>query len=370
MAAAYGTPMVAGSDAYFGTPHQDLYRLVLLPNAVFILPRVTAPVMGGLAPVTPQYANTHFWNLASVVDMVGRFLSAAGAFSFPSLEEWSILPDKVKLQRMYEEYYAADPVNRTPPIPTVEVAVPGSPAELLQLCYSEDYMSSAAHLDAIMQALYIAMQALEAGLPQDSALRKVFVVDEAEPSLRHYVVKRQFSEGSTHVISFTFPGPALAATRSGPAPTSGSDAPWRLRQPPLSQGSSPAREELAGPFVARPLYLMEAAKIMAHEGCGECWLLQPKIAGMEALEYRVYLVGGAHAQGIAEDSLVVYTPAVLQDRGIAMVNLTIPEGYFWSDAVGLLGDSEPAGLADDPEKLARERRPWKSPELLIVAELV
>ena len=67
---------------------------------------------------------------------------------------------------MYDEYYQADPVNRIPPIPTVELVVPGSPAEMQQLCYSEDYVSSNAHLDAIMEALYNAIQALEASYPQ------------------------------------------------------------------------------------------------------------------------------------------------------------------------------------------------------------
>ncbi|KAK9814732.1 hypothetical protein WJX72_010670 [[Myrmecia] bisecta] len=337
MAGAYDTAIVAGAHPYGGTAEQDAVRLTLPANAVVILPRITA-LLGGVAPVTPKYANPHAWNRATVADMVERFLKVTAASSIPSVEEWSLLSDKVKLQRMYEEYYEADTDHCTPPIPTVEVAVPGSPGELLQLCYSEDY---------------------------DSPLRKVFVADESDPSLRHYVVKRQFSEGSAHIISITFPGPALAAGHSVPSPTPGSESPsrpWRLRQPLLLHGNSSARMELAGSNVARPMYLMDAARFIARESCGEGWLLQPKIAGMESLEYRVHLVGGADAQGTAGDTLVVYTPAVLQDRGIAMANLTIPEGYFWSDAIDP-PDGSNVGMTGVAEKLYQARTPWKSPEL-------
>ena len=54
--------------------------------------------------------------------------------------------------------------------------------------------------------------------------------------------------------------------------------------------------------------------------------------------HRVYLIGGAAAQGTPEDTLVVYTPAVL-DEGIYMANLTLPPGYFWSDIIESPGES-------------------------------
>lgn len=47
---------------------------------------------------------------------------------------------------------------------------------------------------------------------------------------------------------------------------------------------------------------------------------------------RVYLMGGASASGTSKDTVVVYTPALL-DEGIYIANLTIPEGLFWSDII-------------------------------------
>jgi hypothetical protein len=57
--------------------------------------------------------------------------------------------------------------------------------------------------------------------------------------------------------------------------------------------------------------------------------------------HRVYLIGGAAATGTPKDTVVVYTPAVL-DEGIYMANLTLPPGYFWSDVIAT--PSELAGL--------------------------
>ena len=43
-------------------------------------------------------------------------------------------------------------------------------------------------------------------------------------------------------------------------------------------------------------------------------------------------MGGASASGTSKDTVVVYTPALL-DEGIYIANLTIPEGLFWSDII-------------------------------------
>ncbi|KAK9813200.1 hypothetical protein WJX72_010477 [[Myrmecia] bisecta] len=324
VAAAHGFAMVAGAHVYVGAADQDSYRLMPLPEAVFILPRVVPQIrMGGIAPVTAKYADQYAWDLATVVDMVGRFLNVTGAISVPTLEEWSILPDKVKLHSMYEEYYQGDSDHRTPPIPTVE----------------------------------------------DSELRKVMVMDERDPSIGHYIVKRQFSEGAVHVVSIAFPAEALQEepiTSGDSSSQQTAASPWRLRKPLLPlQPEDPAAglEELAGPFVTRPMYLLEAAELMGREGCGEGWLLQPKIADMGDLEYRVYLVGGADAQGSSSDTVIVYTPSVLDDRGIYMTNMTLPIGHFWSDALEAPDGSNEAGLTDMAERLHRNRVPWECPEL-------
>ena len=43
-------------------------------------------------------------------------------------------------------------------------------------------------------------------------------------------------------------------------------------------------------------------------------------------------MGGAQATGTAEDTVVVYTPSVL-DNGIYMSNITLPQSMFWSDVI-------------------------------------
>ena len=55
---------------------------------------------------------------------------------------------------------------------------------------------------------------------------------------------------------------------------------------------------------------------------------------------RVYLIGGAQAKGTSEDTVVVYTPSVL-DNGIYMSNITLAEGMFWSDVIEPPGASRP-----------------------------
>ena len=48
--------------------------------------------------------------------------------------------------------------------------------------------------------------------------------------------------------------------------------------------------------------------------------------------HRVYLLGGASSTGTAKDTVVIYTPALI-DEGIYIANLTVPEGLFWSDII-------------------------------------
>lgn len=54
-------------------------------------------------------------------------------------------------------------------------------------------------------------------------------------------------------------------------------------------------------------------------------------------ECRVYLMGGASSTGTSKDTVVVYTPALL-DEGIYIANLTVPEGLFWSDIINPPGN--------------------------------
>lgn len=80
------------------------------------------------------------------------------------------------LQRAYEDYHARDPTARVPPIPTVEVRVPGTPRENALLCYTkEKYAASDSHIDANMKAIYHALLKLHALMPPDSDIQLVQV---------------------------------------------------------------------------------------------------------------------------------------------------------------------------------------------------
>ena len=60
------------------------------------------------------------------------------------------------------------------------------------------------------------------------------------------------------------------------------------------QNQVPEPQRIAVPsYVWQPL--IETAGRLLKESCGESWLLQPKIADMTRLEYRVYMLGGASA---------------------------------------------------------------------------
>ncbi len=67
---------------------------------------------------------------------------------------------------------------------------------------------------------------------------------------------------------------------------------------------------------------------------------------------RVYLVGGGSAQGSPEDTLVVYTPSVLDD-GIYMSNVSLPYPMFWSDVI-----ANPGALLSYISAWRAEMRPW------------
>lgn len=54
--------------------------------------------------------------------------------------------------------------------------------------------------------------------------------------------------------------------------------------------------------------LEETADNLLRHSCGEGWLVQPRIANMSGLEYRVYLLGGASAVSALSDTLVFPHP--------------------------------------------------------------
>ncbi|EIE23594.1 hypothetical protein COCSUDRAFT_63121 [Coccomyxa subellipsoidea C-169] len=276
-----------------------------------------------------------FWQAAlnaskDVIEQVQALVDLTGVTTLPSLAEWATLADKRQLHGMYQGYFEADTVRRTPPIPTSFVETPGTPEELLALCHNDDIVvSTDTLLDATMEAIYDGLLRLERELQQ---LRR-HGADVSRNSGEH------------------------AASGKG-------DEPWRAK-PPLPADLPPDLQH-SGAISTEP-YLKKAAQLMASRSCGEGWLLQPKIMDMPDLEYRVYLIGGAAATGTPEDTVVVYTPAIL-DEGIYMASLTLPPGYFWSDVIeppdgGVEPSKVKVGGLDMVDKLNQRRSPWPCPEL-------
>ncbi|CAL8472050.1 g11592 [Coccomyxa elongata] len=351
----------------------DEFRLNAgLHNAVLLLPRLVPRLHETGIERTPDQ-DPRAWDVAHVIKQVEALVNLTGLTTLPSLEEWAVLADKRQLHQMYKGYFEADPSHRTPPIPTVFLDTPGTPEELVALCYSSDLISSNAHLETAMEVIYDGLLRLEAELHMlrthgrdISRISGAKMLEDGE-HLFQYVIKREFAEGAIMMTSFDFPAKALQFDNlTGMPRMYRGDEPWRAK-PPLPAGLS--QELRQSGALTTEFYLREAAQLMALKSCGEGWLLQPKIMDMPNLEYRVYLIGGAAAKGTPEDTVVVYTPAVL-DNGIYMANLTIPPGYFWSDVI-----EPPGGSSDDLQasaneqdvdiasKLGQSREPWHCPEL-------
>ncbi|CAK0779312.1 hypothetical protein CVIRNUC_004740 [Coccomyxa viridis] len=347
----------------------DLLKHLDLKDTVIVLPRVV-PQVNDLSPEDFRTDDPRDWNVTMLVGLVEGFLNRTGAATLPSLPEWTTLPDKRRLHDMYQSYYEADPKSRSPPIPTAFLRTPGSRTEQITLCRSGHFASSAAFIDAIMHAIYQGLLRLDAELTHQTSLGAkterlaVTTEDEDDGTLRHFVIKREFAEGAIMMAMLKFPAAALPEPGQ-PAPMMyRGDAPWRTRPAiPEYMGEAVTR----GGLVTTDPFLKEAAELVASRSCGEGWLLQPKISDMPEMEYRVYLLGGASSTGTAKDTVVIYTPALI-DEGIYIANLTVPEGLFWSDIINPPGQEDvnfegTGGIEYLPDKLNQDRQPWPNQPL-------
>lgn len=224
---------------------------------------------------------------------------------------------QMQLQDMYQSYYDADPENRTPPIPTAQVVPPVSTQRLQQLCYSHTRVPTEAELTDTAYAILDALHELETTVPQGDRIRGVVERSGASfyasPGLQwmgEYMIKREFSEGSHHVFGISLPkllpepieashchtdlnlqhtNASTTMTSHNMATDMGNPEQSSLTSCPLDQDAEPVQ-------ITIPSYvwqlLWETASRLLTESCGESWLLQPKIASMTRLEYRVYLLGG------------------------------------------------------------------------------
>ncbi|KAA6426725.1 MAG: hypothetical protein FRX49_03835 [Trebouxia sp. A1-2] len=414
--AAMSKPLPATVN-YIQSNNPDEPLLLSLKKTVIILPRIVTMIRP-IGSKTKRLAKNHVWNDTAAWDqdvlltMLGKFVNLTGAKTIPSLAEYRILPDKVQLHQMYQSYHDADPDRRTPPIPTAQVKLPLPSERLQQLCYS-DLNSTESERRAVANSLLGSLQHLEASVAVDSALRRV-VEGGGVDWMGQYMIKREFSEGAYHVFGIVMPDlrsswptkqqsshqstTQLAEHDSDathpakkPATTSSCDeevyhnpngihkhlnAAVRafhkgqgLESPPPGCSHAdpqpdvgmhmgmPSQQQLPAELVKM---LDVTADRLLKESCGEGWLLQPRIADMTRLEYRVYLLGGAQAVSrSSDDSIVVYTPALLDpEAGIRTFNITLPEGTFCSDV--MIDPSQDVSTVKRGE--FSQLTPWRSPE--------
>ncbi|KAL0053162.1 hypothetical protein WJX82_001794 [Trebouxia sp. C0006] len=293
-----------------------------LSNTVIILPRIVTrlhPVHE--APHDHAYQDLMAWDVDFVIQMLQEFLQVSSAQTVPSVEEYRILPDKVILQNMYESYYRAEPAQRTPPIPTTQVKSQQSAERERELCYLA--ATTASEKDAVKQRLLKAVLELEQLVAPEHPVRSM-VEGGSSAWMGQYIIKREFSEGSRHVFGITLPD--LDSAR----PAADAD-PGQHRS-----------GDLAGINLTPELDSMldETADRLLQTSCGEGWLVQPRIANMSGLEYRVYMLGGAAAaMGAPDHDAVVYTPCHTDEAGLHTYDFTLPVGMICTDVLPRLGDT-------------------------------
>ena len=64
-----------------------------------MLPRVV-PQVNDLRPEAFQPYDPREWNVSSLAGLVQGFLNRTGATTLPSLQEWTTLPNKVRLEAL------------------------------------------------------------------------------------------------------------------------------------------------------------------------------------------------------------------------------------------------------------------------------
>ena len=310
---------------------------------------------------------------------------------------------------MYQSHFDADPLNRTPPIPTAQVQLQHTRERERELCYLAP-TTPAEREDAKTKLLHAVLD-LEHALPAEHPVRNM-VDNSSHDWIGNYIIKREFSECSRHVFGVEIPdlrANSLAANTADNAPLSQHDnAAASMCSFDSSNGSNPADNhstvhnanwsvvsgstilqaaqqpssafsgvgemmhtlgrffsrlvqsntadmtaayvgQTGGTATLQPLIgrsadlspdgptcpnldssaaetltvetgvvnastahsskmvaglsitpeldslLDETADRLLHASCGEGWLLQPRIANMSGLEYRVYMLGGASA---------------------------------------------------------------------------
>lgn len=289
---------------------------------------------------------------------------------------------------MYESHYEADPAHRTPPIPTMQLKLHHSAERERELCYRAE--STADERAAVKQKLLQAVLELEHALLPEHPVRNM-VEGSNSNWMGKYIIKREFSEGSHHILGLILPDlgskrPAAAEGRgqagsntfdkggaahvgssspaeqsdsmaavsvfsrfqaaasrlvhfflksvlrsstagvyvkpgcqsttaaavqslevvslddrpeaptcSNPAATAADPKESEVSSDVCDSGSQGGGWELGDLTPQVDSILDEITERILHTSCGEGWLVQPRIANMTGLEYRVYMLGGASA---------------------------------------------------------------------------
>ena len=212
---------------------------------------------------------------------------------------------QVQLQSMYESYYAADPSTHTPPIPTANFHLSHEQQREAQLCYWADTTED--ERDAAKTALLNAVFELERALTPEHPVRQMVSASGAS-WMGKYVVKREYAELSHHLTFLTLA--ELAPVDKHTCINADLTAQEATDSPSHSSGDSAAKN---GSWMYADLeisaevnrLLTEAADRVLQHSCGEGWLVQPHIANMSGLEYRVYLLGGASAVSALDHYLLL-----------------------------------------------------------------
>eukprot|EP00884_Botryococcus_braunii_P004846 jgi/Botrbrau1/14362/Bobra.0014s0017.1 len=284
------------------------------------------------------------------------------------------------LTDMYEAYYSEDPSHRHPPVPTAFLSAPGTFEALTELYYHKMHHTevlkeiSMRRLDVVMKKIWIAFRRIEEILRTSNSRRQLLrsiserSFDPHGEPLAHYILKREHSERPLHIKSVAFPISALRLNSPLSESMFRGSKPWRARPELPERLKEGAAEDMFAcwdgsvrpefcfgdgsevPYESLP-YLQEAAEFVLHNSCGEGFLVQPKITGLPYSEYRVYIFGGASAEGNENDTVVVYTPATVHAGNLSHPSYlsiglqTLPYGTFKHDLW------EPPGLGGSREGL-------------------
>lgn len=136
---------------------------------------------------------------------------------------------QVQLHSMYEAYFAADPSNRTPPIPTNNLVLSHSPERQPELCNLAEI--TVVEREAAKTALLDAILDLEHTIAPEHPVRDM-VKGGKSSWMGNYIIKREYSQLSHHVFGLKVPElnpvAASAVTTALQSNSNAADTAWHV----------------------------------------------------------------------------------------------------------------------------------------------